>query len=244
MVRLNSFYLSPEKWHEPYVIEDGEAHHMLKVLRTPVGETVRLFDGDGHCGLFRLSEATKSKAVLTLESQSREEDRRGLTLAVGWNKSSRRGWILEKAVELEARSIIFFQAEHSQGRIPEKGKEKWNEALISAAKQCGNTWLPTIETASGGIKGVVQHAAGFEHRLVLWEKQSKESLLDPSKYDKGHSIVVIGPEGGLSENEISILKNADFNPLSLGSSILRWETAALLCMSAFYLERQKNSDYR
>lgn len=240
MTRLNSFYLPPEKWNKPYILDGGEAHHLLRVLRTPLGEVVRIFDGQGRSGLFVLEEATKSKAVLSLQEEKYDEDLRGITLAVGWNKSSRRGWILEKAVELHCRSIIFFQAERSQGRIPEHNKQKWHDALISAAKQCGNTWLPTLHTINGGVKAVTEAASDFHHKLVLWENQDNESVLGPSEYINGPTIVVVGPEGGLSDIEISELQESEFKPLSLGSSILRWETAALVCMSAFYLEKQKN----
>ncbi len=240
MARLNSFYLSPEDWHEPFVLDGSEARHMLKVLRTPVGNTVRLFDGKGRSGLFTLTGATKSKAELNLESESFSQDCRNLTLAVGWNKSSRRGWLLEKAVELEVRSIIFFQAERSQGKLPSEVKDKWYDSMVSAAKQCGNVWLPSIENVAGGIGAVADLSADYDHSLVLWEDQEKDCLLDSGKYSGERSIVVVGPEGGFTGNEVSELTGTGFSPVSLGTSILRWETAALLCMSAFYLERQRN----
>jgi 16S rRNA (uracil1498-N3)-methyltransferase len=241
MARLNSFYLSPDKWQKPFTLQDGEARHMLKVLRTPVGETVRIFDGQGRSGLFELLEATKSKAVLAPLSEEFLEDSRNLTLAIGWNKSSRRGWILEKAVELGCRSIIFFQAERSQGKIPDKSKEKWQDALITAAKQCGNVWLPEIKTIGGGIDGLTEISGEFDNKTVLWENQGKDSLFNPADFSKGQSIVVIGPEGGLSKLEVSKIELNGFKPLSLGTSILRWETAAVLCLSACYLESQKHA---
>jgi 16S rRNA (uracil1498-N3)-methyltransferase len=100
MARLNSFYLPPENWNSPFMLEGGEAKHLGKVLRTRVGDTVRLFDGCGREGLFTVTGITKSKVQLELNEEKTIPDTRNITLAIGWNKSSRRNWILEKSVEL------------------------------------------------------------------------------------------------------------------------------------------------
>ena len=239
MARLNSFYLPPENWNSPFILEGGEAKHLGKVLRTRVGDTVRLFDGCGRDGLFTVTGITKSKVQLELAEENSTLDTRNITLAIGWNKSSRRNWILEKSVELQTRGLIFFQSEFSQGKVPSEIKESWDEKLIAAAKQCGNPWLPELTTVSGSLEKLIKSAAPYSNKLFLWEKADNDTVPDNSVFAAESTLAVIGPEGGFSQREAELLIENGFKPLSLGQSILRWETAALLCMGTAYLEKQR-----
>ncbi|TIH12112.1 16S rRNA (uracil(1498)-N(3))-methyltransferase [Marinifilum sp. JC120] len=239
MARLNSFYLPAENWSAPFMLEGGEAKHLGKVLRTRVGDTVRLFDGCGREGLFTVTDITKSKVQLELSEESSIPDPRNITLAIGWNKSSRRNWILEKSVELQTRGLIFFQSEFSQGKVPSEIKESWNEKLVAAAKQCGNSWLPEFQTVPGSIEKLIEASAPYANKLFLWEKADKDTVPDNSVFAAESTLAVVGPEGGFSPREAELLIENGFKPVSLGNSILRWETAALLCMGTAYLERQK-----
>ena len=239
MARLNSFYLPPDKWGEPFTLEGGEAKHLGKVLRTRVGDTVRLFDGCGRDGLFTVTEITKSKVQLELNVENSIADPRNITLAIGWNKSSRRNWILEKSVELQTRGLIFYQSEFSQGKVPVEIKDSWNEKLVAAAKQCGNAWLPELETVLGSIEKFIEFSASYDNKLFLYEKADNDTVPDNSVFAAESTLAVIGPEGGFSPREAELLIENGFKPVSLGSSILRWETAALLCLGTAYLERQK-----
>ncbi|WP_421901924.1 16S rRNA (uracil(1498)-N(3))-methyltransferase [Maridesulfovibrio sp.] len=239
MARLNSFYLSPENWKKPFVLESSEAKHLGKVLRTRVGDTVRLFNGCGKEGLFTVTEITKSKVQLELSEEKTCPDPRNITLAIGWNKSSRRNWILEKSVELQTRGLIFFQSEFSQGKVPAEIKESWNEKLVAAAKQCGNAWLPELQTVPGSIEKLIEISTSYHNKLFLYEKADNDTVPDNSVFAAESTLAVIGPEGGFSPREAESLIENGFKPVSLGSSILRWETAALLCMGTAYLEKQK-----
>ena len=239
MARLNSFYLPPENWNAPFTLQGGEAKHLGKVLRTRVGDTVRLFDGCGREGLFTVIEITKSKVQFELSEENSIPDPRNITLAIGWNKSSRRNWILEKSVELQTRGLFFFQSEFSQGKVPAEIKESWNEKLVAAAKQCGNAWLPELQTVPGSIEKMIEVSASYNNKLFLYEKADNDTVPDNSVFAAESTLAVIGPEGGFSAREAELLIENGFNPISLGSSILRWETAALLCMGTAYLEKQK-----
>ena len=121
MPRLNSYHLPPDEWPDnataPVHLEGPEARHLLGVLRAKPGVELRLFDGAGRSGLFRLV-GVEGKASATLEILSLDQEPRpvrGVTLALGWNKSSRRDWLLEKSVELDALGLTFWQAARSQG---------------------------------------------------------------------------------------------------------------------------------
>lgn len=221
------------------MLEGGEAKHLGKVLRTRIGDTVRLFDGCGREGLFTVTGITKSKVELEPSEEKSTPDIRNITLAIGWNKSSRRNWILEKSVELQTRGLIFYQSEFSQGKVPAEIKESWTEKLVAAAKQCGNAWLPELGTVSGSLEKLIEFAAPYSNKLFLWEKADNDTVPDNSAFAAESTLAVIGPEGGFSPREAELLIENGFKPVSLGQSILRWETAALLCMGTAYLESQK-----
>lgn len=220
------------------VLEGAEARHMVKVLRTRPGDIVRLFDGAGREGTFTLLEASKSKAVLeTADLIVHEAPATSVWLALGWNKSTRRSYLLEKAVELQAGGLAFWQAEFSQGKLPSDPKETWLEKSIQAAKQCGNVRLPEFEVIPGGASGVVDYGKRFERTILAWENEDGV-LLSPQHMAQGRTLIVIGPEGGFAEGEAEVLMRSGFSAVSLGSSTLRWETAAVHCLSLSFYARE------
>jgi 16S rRNA (uracil1498-N3)-methyltransferase len=231
MSRLNSFHLAPALWREPFVLEGDEARHLMKVLRARAGDTVRLFDGRGRWGLFRIDAIGKRDARLELLSEEQTPAPAcPLILAVGWSKSVRRGFLLEKAVELGASEIWFWQGARSQGDVPDEGKEGWDRQLAAAAKQCGATWLPRIRTFAGPMD-VIRASSEMDSRLLCWEGE-EQRLIDPADlvHPRG-AVAVLGPEGGLAEDEAALFREHGFIPASLGPNILRFETAAAFVLS-------------
>lgn len=237
MARLSSFHLAPEAWPVDgrAFLRGSEVNHMCRVLRHKSGDTVRLFDGQGRWGLFEIVSIDRKVAELCLLQEHEDNAPRGLlTLALGWNKSSRRDWILEKSVELGADEIVFWQTIRSQGKVPAQPKDTWNDRLIQAAKQCGASRLPRLQTRSSAEE-LIHFSADYEQKILLWEAGERIPLLSPTMLSKGKTIAIVGPEGGLDAHEATQFQDAGFIPVTLGASILRWETAALHCLSlAFY----------
>ncbi|PTN38727.1 16S rRNA (uracil(1498)-N(3))-methyltransferase [Desulfonatronum sp. SC1] len=244
---MKSLYLAPDQWREPFQLEGSEAHHLLTVLRTRPGTTVRLFDGQGRTGTFLVRTADRKTAGLELLDQQKfPRPRREIHLALGWNKASRRGLILEKAVELRAAGLIFWQASRSQGKVPDQPKESWTDLLVNAAKQCDNPWLPTITTIPGGPEEVIRLCSSLSNhaspqttpeagKFLIWENASLSGLFDPGQLPGSDpTVLVLGPEGGLTEGEAQAFMDNGYLPRSLGRSTLRWETAALLCLGLCY----------
>lgn len=238
MPRLDAFHLPPEGWREPYVLAGGEAVHLARVLRKKAGETVRLFDGQGRSGEFRIDSVARDAVRLTPLSVRREPDPQAeVWLAVGFAKSARRGYFLEKAVELGALGIIFWQARRSQGKVPDDAKESWLDQAVAAAKQCGAARLPTILSAPGGAAEVVAMGREYDRRYVLWEDaEAGDGLKVRDMAAPGRVLVAIGPEGGLDDDEVRIFCDAGFRAASLGHRVLRWETAALVVLSISLLD--------
>lgn len=210
---------------------------MLRVLRLGPGDEVRVFDGCGREGRFRIKEAGKVQAALeALELRDAPAPAVRATVAVGFGKSPRRGWLLEKAVELGASGVVFWQASRSQGRVPERAKDAWRDKCVAAAKQCGAARLPELSTLPGGLDELAAFARRFDHAWVLWEFAEHNRLLLPDDFRApGDYLLVVGPEGGLAEAEVEALVQAGVTPRSLGRSTLRMETAALLALGTAYL---------
>jgi 16S rRNA (uracil1498-N3)-methyltransferase len=231
MSRLNSFHLAPALWREPFVLDGEEARHLTRVLRARVGDTVRLFDGRGRWGIFRIERIDKRDAGLGLvEEHAAPAPAFPLALAVGWSKGLRRGFLLEKAVELGASAVWFWQAVRSQGEVPGDGKEGWERQLIAAAKQCGTAWLPEIRTFAGPVD-VALAAEGMGSKVLCWEREDARLVEPDALAARRGCVAVLGPEGGLEEREAGIFMEQGFTPVSLGPSILRFETAAAFVLS-------------
>lgn len=243
MARLNSYYLPSDQW--PSAVGDlvelsgPEARHMLTVLRTEADQVVRLFDADGHDGLFSIKEKKKHRALLkATQLFNHPAPEYGVTLAVGWGKSKRRNYLLEKAVELKGLGIVFWEAQRSQGVMPPSPKDSWYEKSVQAAKQCGSTHLPQISTCSGGIPGLLDFAQDYDACYLAWESPDVSVQLEPKLLSGKKSLIVIGPEGGIEENEADRLIQGGFQVVTLGNTIMRWETAAAYCLSLGWFAQQ------
>jgi 16S rRNA (uracil1498-N3)-methyltransferase len=236
-----SFYLSPEDWRPPFILDRAEFHHLAHVLRLKPGAQVRLFDGCGRFGLFQVEDMDKGSVSLSLISESHEpgaEPR--CTLAAAFSKALRRGWFMEKCVELGAAAVWFWQGDYSQAALPDAEKDSWKAALISGAKQCEAARLPELAMIRGGAQSIISRRGEFSRAYLLYEGDTKGRMLGMSDLEApGDILLVLGPEGGFSPREAKTLAAADILPVSLGSRILRWETAAVLTLGMAFLARQK-----
>lgn len=116
---VRTFFLAPEAWHEPYALNAEESHHLSRVLRIRTGEEVRILDGQGREGRFRVAGSHRHTVLLErIQDWRYPKPESQVILAAGWTKAVRRGWIFEKAVELEAGALWFWQAERSQFSLP------------------------------------------------------------------------------------------------------------------------------
>lgn len=237
----HSFYLPPEAWTEPYTLPPQEARHLAQALRLGPGEKVRVLDGEGRIGIFNVTTVRKQHVTLHFESdtyQPRQHAR--AIMALAWSKAVRRGFFMEKAVELGVDSIWLWNADHSQGRMPAEVKESWHGQMVAGAKQCNNPWVPKVETLAGGVEQLVSQAADTDKRILLLEHQTDIPLLSAQQAGQdGTSVYVIGPEGGFSARELEMLSRSGFISASLGNRILRCETAAMLCLGIHWWASQQ-----
>ena len=225
----------------------GDACNHLKVLRPKDGELFELFDGNGSSRVFKYSFSEKSLKSAGELSLAHKDAARTLTLFACVTKSSRWDWTLEKATELGADRIVPVISERTIVRIPKveraAKKARWVKIVQEAARQSDALFVPEIlepldfaealdlARASKCFAGALMEAAP---KMLL--KAVEDSLAEG---EEGDYSVFIGPEGDFTPTELaSLLEFAQ--PVSLGSRILRAETAAIysLAVMAAALERQ------
>jgi len=255
---VRHFYLDTTENGLPAVgdtvaLDRDESHHLQTVLRGGRDLVLNLVDGLGH----RLTAVATSEwnpagkknqtALVRIESvadDTRETLAPRLTLACAVVKGKRFEWAVEKAVELGAHRIIPLRCDH--GVIdPRAGKQsRWNALMKSALKQCGRSWLPTLE-APRTVAAALTVCSGQElfFGAAPWETPTLEvrhwtTLLRAKPAQLPAALgVFVGPEGGWSPAELELLC-AQARPVSLGPHVLRAETAVVAGLTALQAVRQ------
>ncbi len=211
-------------------IRNEEHRHLSRALRLKIGDEVWATDGEGamYHAVLKSIDREKSEAEILQSFRNYGEESLRLTLALGVPKMQRFEWVLEKGTELGVSQFIPMLTEHSV-KFPKAQKmERWRRIVLAAVKQSGRSVIPQIH-APAGFEEVIQLSENFAHRWMAHdEPKSKNSFLGSAKSgDRQDGLVIVGPEGGFSENEIASAKNADFELINLGNRRLRAETAAL-----------------
>lgn len=237
----HTFYLPPEAWAAPYILPPQESRHLAQALRLCSGEEIQVLDGAGRMGIFTIEKVHKQQTSLTLVSESLvpQHSSRAI-MALAWSKAVRRGFFMEKAVELGVHSIWLWNADHSQGRMPPQVKDAWYAQMVAGAKQCDNPWIPGVETLPGGVDQLITASQQANNHILLLEHQQNVPMLTATQAGQaGDTVYVIGPEGGFSARELAAFAQGNFKPASLGNRILRCETAAMLCLGIHWWASQQ-----
>lgn len=213
-------------------ITGEEFTHLKKVLRLAPGDDAAVFNGKGLELFGRIESVGQRSAVISIEGRSEREAESPLrlTLLQGLLKGDRPEFIVQKATELGLTQVCFYTTARTVPRVDGEGAEKkllrWKKAAIEAAKQCGRTTLPSVALA-GGLKEAVEGTEAAL-RIVLWEKEDGVSLKDLlSGKAPLSAALLVGPEGGLSDEEALLAEKTGFLKAGMGPRILRAETAAL-----------------
>jgi 16S rRNA (uracil1498-N3)-methyltransferase len=213
----------------------GEAHHALHVLRLADGAAVEVFDGRGNLAEGALRPAGRGQAnveiVRRLSVAQRPAPRVELAFAVP--KGKRLDWLLEKAAELGAARLspVIFHRSVASPELSQHARDRWRGICIAAAKQCGSLFLPDV-SAPRGLEEYVAAAGGAGVRIFGHVGESAGLATATRNHKTGEPvIVVIGPEGGLTDVEVELLKAGGFAPVTMGPNVLRIETAAIALLA-------------
>jgi 16S rRNA (uracil1498-N3)-methyltransferase len=209
-------------------LDVGPANYLGNVLRLGRGAELLIFDGVSGEWLAHIAEAGKKRMILLVERMTREaESIPDLWLAFAPVKRARTDWLVEKATELGIARLIPVQ---TQRTIAERVRvERLQKIAIEASEQCGRTRVPDIlEPTSLGhfIEGL-----DSDRRFYFADEGGGEP---PARsYAEGPGVILIGPEGGFTQEERALVRGSGASAISLGPRILRAETAALAAVSAY-----------
>lgn len=224
---MHLFY-TPDIAHSHELPAD-EAAHALRVLRLQPGDEVRLTDGQGGFYHARISECNRKRCMV--EVIEREEQAPlwtgHLHLALAPTKNmDRMEWLAEKATEIGFDELTFLNCQWSERRIV-KG-ERIEKILISAMKQSLKARLPKLNDITDFVQFVKQPVGGqkFIAHCHEGEKTPLRQALQPAQ----DALVLIGPEGDFSPDEVALAVAEGFTPVTLGNTRLRTETAALVAV--------------
>lgn len=219
---------------EKILLPEAQVHHLVHVLRLRIGEDLTLFNGQGGEFEAVLTSAGKHEAVAWLvrhHSISRESALQ-ITLAQCVSKGDRMDYTLQKAVELGVTRIVPLLSERSVVKLDaerwERKMEHWRGVIISACEQSGRTSIPMLEPVIA-LQLWLPKTRGKALKLTLAPNATNEPHEPPS--EKQPIILLVGPEGGLSEPEVERSLKAGFKALSLGPRILRTETAGVAALA-------------
>lgn len=216
---------------DEFALPDEEAHHLFHVLRLKEGDQILVTDGCGVRATCSLSLVSK-KTVLVRVVQQELFDRpaRELHLAIAPTKNMDRfEWLAEKATEMGITTITPLICRHSERK--ELKTERVRKLIVAAAKQSRQYWFPVLNEATP-FRKVIDESSDEVKLIAHCNDSEKVSLTSLAAAVK--VLVLIGPEGDFSEEEIAIALEKGFSALSLGESRLRTETAGLVAVAAFH----------
>ena len=214
-----------------------EAAHAIRVLRLQAGDEVTLTDGKGNFYRAEISVASNKRCLVNiLETQPQEPLWQGhLHIAMAPTKNmDRTEWFAEKATEIGFDELTFLNCRFSERKVIKT--ERIQKILVSAIKQSLKARLPLLNEMTDFDKFVRQPFNGQKFIAHCYESE-KPLLRDVSKRGQD-ALVLIGPEGDFSEEEVKLAIEQGFQPISLGRSRLRTETAALVACHILNLQNQ------
>lgn len=225
-------------------IRGADARHIAQVLRLAAGDWLVLSDGAGNA--FRATIATASPNAVTALVREALPPREGApapALAIALIKADRFEWAIQKAVELGCRRLIPFRSARTVPQAADAADERklarWSTIAAEAAKQSGLRFRPEVEAPAAFLE-LIRRTERFNRAILLYEGERSVGVRElwgkartrPTRED----LVIVGPEGGFTEDEVKLAHAAGVATASLGPQILRVETAAVAALALWQYE--------
>ncbi len=229
---LTLFFSDQISTGQRQVLESDEAHHAIKVLRLNIGEIIKISDGVGKWVSGPIVEIAKKELFISISERGEiQAAKPELVLVQAITKSDRNKEMLELAVEAGVDRIIPWQSERSISKWQSDSEEKWQVGIKQSCKQARQTKLPNlmqvmstaelVKTIGSGGYGIVFHEEASTKFSELTIPNSQSSV-----------YLVIGPEGGISEQELLSFQNNGSKVVKLGDTVLRSAHAGFAALSA------------
>ncbi|TYR82359.1 16S rRNA (uracil(1498)-N(3))-methyltransferase [Priestia megaterium] len=241
---MQRYFLPNDQFDDNKVkINQDDAHHMIRVMRMTVGNRIICCNENGQAALCEIENisANEVEASIIEWISEKKELPVSVTIVNGLPKGDKLELIIQKGTELGASKFIPFIAARSvvkwDAKKGAKKLERWNKIAKEAAEQSHRTIVPVVHTPVS-LKQLAELEKEYTYKIVAYEEEAKQGETSNlhrnlSSLQAGDSIlVVVGPEGGLTEQEVSFLHEHGFTMCGFGPRILRAETAPMYVLSA------------
>ncbi|MCD0468558.1 16S rRNA (uracil(1498)-N(3))-methyltransferase [Flavobacterium sp. JAS] len=224
---------------ETFFFDKEESRHIIKVLRKKDSDILHVTNGLGLLFETEITLASDNKCIVeVLSIKKTPQPKFRLHLAVAPTKMNDRfEWFLEKATEIGIQEITPIICDRSERKVI--NLERFEKIILSAMKQSNETYLPKLNEAISFKEFIKQKNEGLQ-LIAHCEETDKKSLKDVLKPNENITLL-IGPEGDFSEKEIALALENNFQPVTLGNTRLRTETAAVVaCHSVVFFNETPN----
>jgi len=239
-MRLTRVYIdAPLAAGTQITLEGTAASHVTRVLRLGVGQPLTLFNGLGGEHAATIARAHGGGVVVSVGEHAtiERESPFPLTLAQGISRGERMDLVVQKATELGASRLVPLITERSVVRLDAEQADRkfnhWRAVAIAACEQCGRNRLPDVALPTG-LSQFLREASAAVTKLLLSPEATRR--IEDVPRPAGGATVLIGPEGGLAEEEQRDALVAGFTAVRLGPRVLRTETAAIAALTLLQRE--------
>lgn len=233
---MHLFY-TPDIIGENYQMSEEESKHASRVLRLQIGDAVVLTDGKGNWMPSEIVDNHPKRCLVRVKSKLSNYQNLGyeLHMAVAPTKSINRfEWYLEKATEIGISRITPMLTSHSERK--EVKPQRLNKVITAAMKQSLKAWHPVLDDMTKYHEVIRQDFEG--KKFIAWCEAEEGDRLEKYLTPKEKALILIGPEGGFSADEVEQAKKFGFQAVSISKSRLRTETAALVaCHSVAFINQ-------
>lgn len=240
---MQRYFVNQSADETRFTIAGDDYHHIARVMRMKEGDQIICVTPLNKSAVCAIAEITDEQVITEVVQwiSGTSELPIEVTIVSGLPKGDKLEWIIQKGTELGAFQFIPFISARSVVKWDEKKAEKklerWQKIAKEAAEQSHRTILPKVKSPIN-IKSLIKISEDFDYKLIAFEEEAKQgeaSVLSKilAEMEKGQTLLfVFGPEGGLTEQEVSSLSEHGFRSCGLGPRILRTETAPLYALSA------------
>lgn len=236
---MHIFY-TPDIKGDKYTLTEDESKHCIKVLRLSLNDTVFLIDGKGGLCKARIIDNHHKRCTVEVFEKQHDNKKRNYYLHIGiapTKNIARFEWFLEKATEIGIDEITPFVGFHSERKTIKP--PRLQKIIVSALKQSLQTYCPKLNeiVSFTDFMQKAGHFSGDKFIAHCAENGKKTQLKDACK-SKQKVLILIGPEGDFSKDEIVMARKSGFQEISLGNTRLRTETAGIVACHTLALQNQ------
>jgi len=234
-MRIPRFY-DPQSLAEGKTIElcENAIQHISRVLRMRPGEAITLFNGDGFDYLATLSSVEKRSVSAHIDKKQTVSVESTLNVHIGQtlSRGERMDYAVQKSTEMGVATITPLFSDRCEVKLPQERQQKriqhWQQTAISACEQSGRVVPPEIHAPLELKEWLAAQDADLKFVLHHHSEKPLAQLEQPNSV-----TILVGPEGGLTEDEVELAQEYGFIPLALGPRVMRTETAPVAALTIF-----------